>query len=84
MTAKAKKAKKAKKADDKNEFLVGWSECGDLSQLTIDYDEKGFASLEAAKKHIDNNVANGNYGSEYTYFVIQVVAKSKTPEKVVW
>lgn len=64
----------AKKASKK--FIVGWSDCGDLSQLEVN-DCDTFSTILAAQKYIDESIASGDYNADITYFVLGIVARGK-------
>lgn len=78
----AKRKTKSKSKPEKN-FMPGWSDCGDLSQLELDTAEL-FPTLDAAKKYIESAISKGDYSAGLTYFIVQIVAKSRPPKTLTW
>lgn len=66
-----------KKVVKEKKYLLAWSECGDMDQFETSGEM--FASIDAGKKYVANNIKNDQWSADATYMILEVVAKSKSP-----
>lgn len=70
------RAKKKVGNPDKGKFVVGWSECGELSQLEVGC-EDGYDTLAKAQNSVNESIDSGEFNTDCTYYILKVEAVSK-------
>lgn len=76
--------KKAKRKAPEKKFMWGWSDCGKLEQFAHMGGGNMSATEDASRKSVERAVKNGDIDGGATFYVMQVVAKSKSRTKVEW
>lgn len=67
---------KAKSKSKKDVYIVGWD--NDYNSLEID--ETKHKTLKEAQDSVANGIAEGNYASEFDYYILKVVSIGKNAQ----